>query len=160
MIQWFLTLLVAGLMLIGAEVFVPGGVLGAIGAMALMTAATMGFIIFPPAVATMIALAMIVMVGIVVALWIKLFPHTSIGRQMTDLRDLKDVNSTDSTLTGLVGKIGISRSALRPAGIIEIENRRIDVVTAGEMIDSNTPVRVRAVEGPRVIVEALPPAVD
>jgi len=93
----------------------------------------------------------------VIVLWIKLFPHTGIGRQMTAMRDLKDAKGTEDNLADLVGKTGITRSALHPAGYIEVDNRRIDVVTQGEMIDSNTPVRITAVEGNRVIVEARPP---
>jgi len=97
------------------------------------------------------------LVGAVIALWIKLFPHTGIGRQMTAMRDLKDAKGTEDNLADLVGKTGVTRSALRPAGFIEVENRRIDVVTQGEMIDSNTSVRITAVAGNRVIVETLPP---
>lgn len=157
MTQWFFMLLVAGLMLIGAEVFIPGGVLGVIGGLALIVAAGIGFAIFPAGTAAVIAIGMILMVGIVIALWIKLFPHTGIGRQMTAMRDLKEAKGTEDKLADLVGKTGITRSALRPAGYVEVDNRRIDVVTQGEMIDSNTPVRITAVEGNRVIVEAVPP---
>jgi len=85
--QWFFMLLIAGLMLIGAEVFIPGGVLGVIGGLALIAAASIGFAIFPAGIATVIAIGMILMVGIVIVLWIKLFPHTGIGRQMTAMRD-------------------------------------------------------------------------
>jgi len=154
--QWFFMLLIAGLMLIGAEVFVPGGVLGVVGAMALVTAAVIGFSIFPPAVAAMVAVGMIGLVGVVIALWIRIFPRTGIGRQMTVLRSLKDAKGTDQSIDDLVGKTGITRSVLRPAGFVEVENRRIDVVTAGEMIERDTPVRIVAVEGNHVIVEALP----
>ena len=155
--QLFIMLLIAGLMLIGAEVFIPGGVLGVAGAIALIVAAGIGFTIFPAGTAVVIAISMIVMVGAVIALWIKLFPHTGIGRQMTAMRDLKDAKGTEDNLADLVGKTGVTRSALRPAGFIEVENRRIDVVTQGEMIDSNTSVRITAVAGNRVIVETLPP---
>ena len=155
--QLFIMLLIAGLMLIGAEVFIPGGVLGVAGAIALIVAAGIGFTIFPAGTAVVIAISMIVLVGAVIALWIKLFPHTGIGRQMTAMRDLKDAKGTEDNLADLVGKTGVTRSALRPAGFIEVENRRIDVVTQGEMIDSNTSVRITAVAGNRVIVETLPP---
>lgn len=154
--EWFIMLLIAGLMLIGAEVFIPGGVLGVVGALALMTAAVIGFSLFPPVVALMIAAGMIVLVGVVIALWIRIFPHTSIGKQMIVMRSFKDIKGTDSAIDGLVGKVGTTRSVLRPAGFIEVENRRIDVVTEGEMIECNVPVRIIAVEGNHVIVEALP----
>ncbi len=155
--QWFLMLLMAGLMLIGAEVFIPGGVLGVVGAMALVTAAVIGFSIFPPAVAALVAVGMIGMVGVVIVLWIRIFPHTGIGRQMTVFRDLKDAKGTDAGMGGLLGKTGVTRSALRPSGFIEVDNRRLDVVTAGEMIDRDVPVRIVAVQGNRVVVEAVQP---
>ncbi len=153
--EWYLILLIAGLMLIGAEVFVPGGVLGLAGAMALLTAAVLGFSIFSPAVATLAAVGMIVMVGVVIALWIRIFPHTPIGRQMTVLRDLKGAHGNDERFAGLQGKTGVSVTALRPSGIIELDNRRFDVLTAGEMIDQGVAVRVVEVRGNRVLVEAI-----
>ena len=155
--QWFIMFLIAGVMLIGAEVFVPGGVLGVVGAMALMTASVIGFAIFPPAIAIMIAFGMIILVGVVIVLWIRIFPKTGIGRQMTVIRNLKDAKGTESGMDGLVGKTGITRSVLRPAGFVEVDHRRIDVVTQGEMIDCGVPVRITAVEGNHVIVQALPP---
>jgi len=41
---------------------------------------------------------------------------------------------------------------LRPAGMALINGRRVDVVTEGAMIERDTPVRVVAVEGMRVVV--------
>ncbi len=156
MIQSFLVFIIAGMMLIGAEIFVPGGVLGVIGALSLVIAGILGFTIFPPGIAAMIAVGMIGLVGIVMLLWIRIFPRTAIGRQMTDSLDLKDAKSADDSLVILVGKTGITRSPLRPSGFVEIDNRRIDVMTQGEMIDTDRPVRVTSVEGNRVIVEAAP----
>lgn len=155
MIQWFFMLLIAGLMLIGAEVFIPGGVLGVAGAVALFIAAAIGFAVFPAGTAVLIAIGMILMVGAVIALWINVFPHTGVGQQMTARRDLKDAKGTEDKLSDLIGKTGTTRSALRPSGYLEIDNRRINVITQGEMIEPNTSVKVTAVEGNRVIVEAI-----
>ena len=44
---------------------------------------------------------------------------------------------------------------LRPAGIIEIADRRIDAVSDGAFIDSGSRVRVLTVEGSRVVVERV-----
>ncbi len=54
--------------------------------------------------------------------------------------------------TGLIGKEGVALSPLRPAGVALIEGNRVDVVTEGEFIEQNTPIRVLGVEGTRVIV--------
>lgn len=54
--------------------------------------------------------------------------------------------------TALIGKEGFALSPLRPAGTAMIGGNRVDVVTEGEFIEKDTPVRVLGVEGARVIV--------
>lgn len=56
-------------------------------------------------------------------------------------------------LAACVGKSGVTRSILRPAGIAQLDGRRVDVVARGDFIDSGTQVTVVAVEGNQVIVE-------
>ncbi|MBN2170678.1 MAG: nodulation protein NfeD [Candidatus Krumholzibacteriota bacterium] len=55
----------------------------------------------------------------------------------------------------LEGRTGICLSDLRPAGIAEIDGRRIDVVTEGGYIEKGTRIRIAEVSGNRVVVEAL-----
>jgi membrane-bound serine protease (ClpP class) len=64
-------------------------------------------------------------------------------------------------LTRLVGRTGPAATVLRPAGAIEIDGERIDVVTEGEFIAAGTEVRVLYVRGSRVVVAAVDgPTVD
>ncbi len=155
MIELFFVLLIAGLMLIGAEVFVPGGVLGAIGGFALFGAVVTAFAVFPPIVAAYIAGAIILMVGLVIALWIKFFPRTWIGKQMTVTQDLHEAKGTEDRLSELLNAEGIAIACLHPAGFAEIAGRRIDVVTQGEMIDKGAAISVVEVEGNRVVVAEI-----
>jgi membrane-bound serine protease (ClpP class) len=53
---------------------------------------------------------------------------------------------------GLTGKTGSCLSDLRPAGIAEIDGVRLDVMTAGEYIESGTRITVVEVSGNRVVV--------
>ncbi len=64
-------------------------------------------------------------------------------------------HSAEDGLDLLNGKEGIARTNLRPAGIVEIEGRRVDVVSQGGYISLNSPVRVIKVEGRRVVVQLL-----
>jgi membrane-bound serine protease (ClpP class) len=52
----------------------------------------------------------------------------------------------------LTGKTGSCLSDLRPAGIAEIDGVRLDVMTAGEYIESGTRITVVEVSGNRVVV--------
>ena len=151
----FIILLIAGLMLVGAEVFIPGGVLGTIGGLALLGAVITAFQIFPAGAATAIAGGILIMVGVAVALWIKYFPKTWFGKQMMVNNDLHDSKGTEDNLPELLGQDGITTSKLRPGGFADIGGQRHDVITQGEMIDNHTAVRVIEVEGNRVVVAPI-----
>jgi len=150
--ELFIILLTTGLMMIGAEIFVPGGILGALGGMALFGAVITGFRAFP-GYGGYIAIGIVFLVGFVIYLWIKIFPKTRIGKKMTVSNDLSTSKAADPTLVDLAGKTGQTISQLRPAGYAMIGGRRVDVVTRGEMIEKDTVIRVVRVEGYRVIVE-------
>ncbi|MFZ5965919.1 MAG: NfeD family protein [Bacillota bacterium] len=48
---------------------------------------------------------------------------------------------------------GLTITALRPSGTIEVNGKRFDVVSQGEFIEPQTKVRIISVEGRRIIVE-------
>lgn len=150
--ELFIILLVSGLMLIGAEIFVPGGILGVIGGIALFAAIITGFTAFPD-YGEYIAVGIIALIGIVIALWIKFFPKSRIGKKMTVSQDLASSKGTETGLKELLGKEGEAASDLRPAGFAVIENRRVDVVTQGEMISRGERIRVIEIESNRVVVK-------
>jgi len=49
-------------------------------------------------------------------------------------------------LKKLKGKEGVTITPLRPSGIVEVNNHKLNVITQGEYIDSNTKVRVLNIE--------------
>jgi membrane-bound serine protease (ClpP class) len=54
----------------------------------------------------------------------------------------------------LIGKTGVAITTLRPAGIAEIEGRRVDVATAGEFIQKGATVTVIQAQGMHIRVRA------
>lgn len=57
--------------------------------------------------------------------------------------------------TGLTGKEGTALTVLRPAGTAIIEGTRYDVVTQGDYIEKDSPIKVILVEGVRIVVQKL-----
>ncbi len=55
----------------------------------------------------------------------------------------------------LLGKTGRALSKLRPAGIAELDGRRVDVVSEGEFIDAGSTIQVLLVDGNRVVVKKV-----
>jgi len=87
----------------------------------------------------------------------RLLPHTPLYRGLV----LEAAVGTDRGVVagsgrydGYVGRTGTARTALRPAGIAEFGDERLDVVTSGDLIDPGSAVRIVHVEGTRVVVEA------
>ena len=152
--QLFCILLISGLLLIGIEIFVPGGVIGVLGALALVGAIIAGFVAFPSA-GIFIAVGILLLVGLVMLLWIRIFPNTSVGRQMTVSKNLSDAKAAQTGLADLIGKTGDAVTELRPAGFAMFDGQRVDVVTRGDMVERGTPVKVVAVEGNRVVVSKI-----
>lgn len=145
-----IALLAAGMLLIGAEIFVPGAVVGSLGALCLAAGAWMAFTI-SPVLGGYVTAGVVLMVGITVVLWIKFFPRSPMGRHMTLSEDGKAFKASDSH-AALVGKDGVAQSELRPAGFALIDGKRIDVVTEGSLVPRGTAIRVVRVEGNRVVV--------
>ena len=152
LIQLYIILVAAGLFLVGAEIFVPGGILGVMGGAALLLAVILGFPVFGPFWGMISAVSIIVLVGVVMLLWIKIFPRTSLGKKMTVSTDLRDSKATEDGLQELLGRTGEAISELRPSGFALIDGRRTDVVSEGQMISKGEKVKVIKVEGNRVVV--------
>ncbi len=153
--QIFIISLITGLFLIGAEIFVPGGILGTIGGILLLVAVINGFVAFENA-GPYIALSIVFFSGLALVLWVKWFPRTPVGKAMTVSTDLSTFKGTQSGLEALLGKQGLTVSALRPAGFVVIDGKRVDVVTRGEMISPDRPVKVIEIAGNGVIVAEVP----
>jgi membrane-bound ClpP family serine protease len=152
--QTFAILLVSGVMLTAVEIFVPGGVLGAVGAVAIIGAVIMGFVAFPE-YGGLIAAAIAIGGALAFALWLKIAPNTWIGKKLTIARDLKDSKSTKEGIEDLLHKRGTAMCNLRPAGFARIDGHRVDVVTAGELIEAEATVEVIDVESNRVVVREV-----
>ncbi len=155
-IQIFAVLLGAGLLLLGAEIFVPGGILGTFGGLLLLGAMIAGFPAFP-GYGHFVAIGILFLVGIAIALWIKYFPRSRVGQAMTVSQDEATFKATQDGLQDLLGAQGEAKSDLRPGGFAMINGRRVDVVTEGGMIDKGSAITVVEVEGNRVVVKRNDP---
>lgn len=152
--QVFFILLVSGLLLVGAEVFVPGGVLGALGGAALLGAVGAAFKAFPD-YGGIIAAAIVFLMGLAIYLWIKIFPRTRLGKAMTVSASLADSKAADPKLASLASRTGEAVSDLRPSGYAMIDGKRVDVISSGEHINKGERVSVLRVEGNRVFVRRV-----
>ena len=55
----------------------------------------------------------------------------------------------------LIGKEGIATTPLRPSGMVEVNGKKLNAITRGEYVDSNTKIKIISVEGNKIVVEAV-----
>ncbi len=151
-------LVTSGLVLIAAEIFVPGGILGVIGTIALLVAGLLGFTVFGPLGGLLSAIGLLIGGAIFISLWIRYCPHSMIGRWFTLKEDGSTFKSSDNTQDHLLGQTGTAHTDLRPAGMAMIGGHKIDVLSEAGYITSGTAIKVIAVTGNRVVVREADPA--
>ncbi|MGD6795783.1 NfeD family protein [Metabacillus indicus] len=149
-------LFAAGIILVAAEFFVPGGIIGFIGFGAILLSffiATddIGYMAFSLGIALLVAVSAAI-------IFVKVF-----GKRMNIFKKLilRDSTNTESGYVSsrsrleLIGKTGVALTSMRPSGTALIEDERIDVVTEGTFIAKDQKVKVIKVEGSRVVVREI-----
>lgn len=152
-----LLLLLVGVILIVVEIFIPGfgifGVLGAVGIVAsivLASGQSMQYVL----------LAVLIAVAVTVGgsyLFIRIFGSKGFFKKII----LSDSTKSDkgyvsnTTRNELVGLEGVTVTPLRPSGIADFGDERLDVVTEGGFLSAGTEVKIIKTNGSRVIVRAL-----
>lgn len=150
--SWYIALLAAGLLLIVAEVFIPGGVAGVVGGLALLGAMGIGLATFAPPWGFLSAMAIVVFGGLGLLTWVMVFPRSRVGKRIVLRTDGADFKSA-SPAPELVGAAGEAATALRPAGIAVIGGKRYDVLAEnGEWIAAGAALRVSAIHGGTLVV--------
>ena len=150
---WSLILLILGLIFLVAELFHPGfgafGILGlvAFGLDILISSKTVAQGLLFTAIAALIVLVFLI---IGARLIVK-------GKMPKKLVLTEENGGTEGfyameDYAALMGKTGIAVTVLRPSGIALIAGERVDVVTRGEFIDKDAPLRVVEIEGGRIVV--------
>ena len=149
----YITLLLAGFVLIGTEIFLPGGVLGIIGSGAWIMAAIVGIRNFPEPWNMLSAFILLLMGILTFVVWIKYFPKTRMGKSLSLSENAADYksHSVDDSLS--IGTLGKAISTLRPAGIAKFDGKRIDVVADGEWIEAGQPVKISSTADGHISVE-------
>jgi len=144
-------LFVIGLIFLGVEVFIPGGILGALGGVALLGGCGLAFSEFGfsgGVVATLIAL---VLVGAMLYFEFVLVPKTAMGKRLF-LKSAVTGTSAASRTKDYVGSEGITATALAPSGYVIIDGQRQEAFSRSGFLEANLPITVVGADNFRLIV--------
>ena len=145
-----------GIGLILLEFFIPGGIAGAIGFVAVIAS-------FFIASDNMVHMGISILIALSASILLSILMIRVFGKRM---KLFKRIILTDSTSTEkgyvsnknrleLIGVEGIALTPLRPSGTILVDDERIDVVSEGAFISKDTRVRIIKTEGSRIVVREV-----
>ena len=148
-----LLMMLVGVVLLVVEMYVPGFGLPGISGIALLA---LGFVLLKPTLNQGLLLFAILAAILCVALSICLY-SASKGRLSQSKLVLNDVAvsakaAENNDLNYFIGREGVTHTALRPAGIGEFDGVKLNVVSDGEFIAKDRPIRIQSVEGNRIVV--------
>ena len=146
---WIVLLFALGLSLIVAEIFLVGVVLGLIGLACMLVSIYFGFEKSAGLGWTLVAIAA-ASVPVLAFVWVKV-----INRVLAMKFTQTGYTSAQMQYKDLVGQEGVALTTLRPAGMARFGEKKVDVVSEGEVVDRDSRVRVVEVKGNRVVVRAV-----
>ncbi len=155
--MWTIILLfITGITFIFIEIFVPGGIFGLCGSLAILGSIFLCFRYYP-SIAFYVLLLELVFAGIAIILALKFLPKTKFGKYVI-LSKKESKNEgfvSHDNLEDMKGKQGIALTLLRPAGKAEINGKKFDVVTEGGYVQKNGKVKVVMIKGKEVVVRKI-----
>jgi len=151
-----LAALVLGYVLLVVEFCIPGfGVPGVAG----IILAILGIITMQPTPlqALLVVVVYVALLCIALAVCLRSAANGRLSKSRLVLNEVatKAESNESNDLNYFVGKTGTAHTPLRPSGIAEFDGVRLNVVSAGDFIERDTPVRVDCVKGNRIIVSQI-----
>ncbi len=146
-----------GFGLLLTEAFMPGfGVAGILGIVLEIVAVYLAWTGHGLVFALIFTGVMIAVIALTVFLSYRSIMHGRLSKSALILKDQEEAAKPQSaSLSSLVGAKGVTATALRPAGSVEIDGRRVNAATRGEFLARETPVQITGAEGDHVVVRAL-----
>ncbi|AME09258.1 MULTISPECIES: NfeD family protein [Gemella] len=148
-----LVMFLSGIALVVLEMFVPGGIIGTIGIITLISA-----IIYINNATYSVTFIMVIAIILFIGLYI--FNRHILNKKLVFLNALvlKDAITTKDGYVAmesraeLLGKSLVAYTDLRPAGTAVLNDEKFDVVTDGDFIKKGDIIEVTHVEGMRIVV--------
>ncbi|WP_414819802.1 NfeD family protein [Staphylococcus carnosus] len=150
-------LFIIGIILLIIEFFIVGAIIGIIGIVLI----AISMIMLGNNILLMLINVVIAFILSIIE-WVILVKGFNKKLSLFEKVILRDSTTSEAGYTShddrsdLVGQIAETLTELRPAGIISLNDERIDAVSDGTFIQRGVKVKVTQVEGTRVVVRELP----
>jgi len=146
-----ITLILIGTVAILLELFLPGGIIGILGALCLLGAIIKTFSEYGFNAGLAVTTGILVFTCIALYLWMKHFDRLPWIKPLILTQTVGNANSPDKNHE-LIDKTGETLTDLGPSGKALIGNEKFDVIAESGYIDKGTPVTVVKANGSKIVV--------
>ncbi|MEO0794035.1 MAG: NfeD family protein [Verrucomicrobiota bacterium] len=157
-------LVIAGILLISFEILVPGGILGALGGIAILGAGWVAFTEFGVFGAAWTLLLSLIVVTVVVIVEFQMLPKTRFGKRFflsaasggrIRYGSRNDAAVEASDQADLVGQTGIAATTMAPSGRIVVEGKTYEGFSQSGYLNKGDQIEVVGRDAFRVVVKKL-----
>jgi len=153
-----IVLLILGLLLLAAEIVVPGGVLGIVGGVLLLVGVIVAFNTLDQMHAFIVlGIALLAGVGVFV-LEFTVLPRSRVAKALSMTATVRGTSQAidPSAVAGLIGHEAVARSKLVPSGYVVVDGRQYEAWCRDGAAEPETRLRVVGVDNFRLIVSIIP----
>ena len=141
-----------GLVLLAADVFVPGGILGIFAGLALLGAVIMAFVDLGPSAGWITLAAAMATVALLLYIELGVLPKTRLGRRLFLDAAVNGTSQASPAQADVVGKPAQALTTLAPTGYVIVEGRRYEAFSQSGLVAKGTALRVVGLDNFRLVV--------
>lgn len=150
---------VVGLCLIVLEAFMPGfGLPGIAGVILHVIAVALTWINHGPVAALGMTIILLSIIAIAISVSLRSAANGKLSKSKIVLSDTESNEAgyrSSEDMQVFLGKEGVATTVLRPTGMAEFDDVKLNVVSEGEYIQAGTRVQIVRVEGSRILVRTI-----
>lgn len=150
---------VVGLGLIVLEAFMPGfGLPGIAGVILHVVAVVFTWINHGPVAALGMTIILLSIIAIAISVSLRSAANGKLSKSKIVLSETESNEAgyrSSEDMQVFLGKEGVATTVLRPTGMAEFDDVKLNVVSDGEYIQPGTKVQIARVEGSRILVRAI-----
>jgi membrane-bound serine protease (ClpP class) len=147
-------LFIAGAVLLAAEVFVPGAVLGVFAALALLAGVVLSFVEYGSQGGWMAVAAALALVGVTLWFEFKILPKTAWGRRLFLKAEITGKSQAPlAERDVVVGQAGVADTTLAPSGYVTVAGKRYEAYSRSGLIAKGEALSVVGLDNFRLIVQ-------
>lgn len=149
-------LFIIGVLLLAAEIFLPGGIAGIVGGIALAIGSLLSFGTFGFTGGMIASTAALVLLALVLYLELVVLPKTAFGKRLVVQSTVSATSQPPpAAAEAVVGHEALALTTLAPSGYVEIGGKRYEAFCRSGHVAKGATLRVVGVDNFRIIVTQL-----